>query len=89
MQQVVDNSDFRKYDDGLRMVLDCSTELADRIEWRLGVASAAGVARYGVHRQASAMMTCFTPSPTASSHVHFVDGAHGGYTLAARALKAA
>ena len=27
VQQVVENSDFRKYDDGLRMILDCSAEL--------------------------------------------------------------
>jgi hypothetical protein len=89
IQQLVDNSDFRKYDDGLRMVLDCSAELADAIEQRLAAAAASGVARYGTYRQNSAMMTCFTPSPTKSSHVHFVDGAHGGYTLAARALKTA
>lgn len=89
IQQVVDNSDFRKYDDGLRMVLDCSVELADTIEQRLELAAASGVARYGTYRQNSAMMTCYTPSPTKSSHVHFVDGAHGGYTLAARALKTA
>ena len=24
MRQVVENSDFRKYDDGLRMILDCT-----------------------------------------------------------------
>jgi hypothetical protein len=87
VQQLVDNSDFRKYDDGLRMVLDCSPALADAIEARLAATS--GVARYGTYRQASAMMTCFTPSPTDSNHVHFIDGANGGYALAARALKAA
>ncbi len=27
VQQLVENSDFRKYDDGLRMVLDCAPEL--------------------------------------------------------------
>src|SRR4029078_6827918 len=27
VQQVVENSDFRKYDDGLRMILDCTEEL--------------------------------------------------------------
>ena len=89
IQQLVDNSDFRKYDDGLRMVLDCAPSLADDIEQRLAASSKVGIARYGVHRQDSAMMTCFTPSPTAASHVHFIDGANGGYTLAARAMKAA
>jgi hypothetical protein len=86
LRQVVENSDFRKYDDGLRMIIDCTTELADAIERRLAAASA--TARYGLHRQDSAMMTCFTPSPTRSDHVHFIDGAQGGYAAAATALKA-
>ncbi len=34
-------------------------------------------------------MTCFVPSPTRSDHVHFVDGAAGGYAAAARAVKLA
>ena len=33
------------------------------------------------------MMTCFTPSPVNPNHVHFIDGAQGGYALAATALK--
>ena len=45
-QQVVENSDFRKYDDGLRMILDCTPELARRADasgWR-GRRSAASCA---------------------------------------------
>jgi hypothetical protein len=34
------------------------------------------------------MMTCFAPSPSRSDHVHFIDGAQGGYAAAAAALKA-
>jgi Protein of unknown function (DUF3095) len=87
MRQVVENSDYRKYDGGLRMILDCTPALADALERRLATAS--GIARYGVFRQDAAMMTCFTPSPLRSDHVHFVDGARGGYAAAASALKAA
>jgi hypothetical protein len=86
LRQVVENSDFRKYDDGLRMILDCTPALADTLERRL--AAARGIAIYGLHRQSAAMMTCFTPSPTRSDHVHFIDGAQGGYAAAATALKA-
>jgi hypothetical protein len=32
-------------------------------------------------------MTCFAPSPVNPTHVHFIDGAQGGYALAAAALK--
>lgn len=89
LQQVVENSDFRKYDDGLRMVLDCRPDLADALERRLAGAAAAGIARYGLHRQDAAMMTCFTLAASRPDHFHFVDGARGGYASAAAALKAA
>ena len=85
LRQVVENSDFRKYDDGLRMILDCTPELADTLDRNL--AAAAGIAVYGLHRQDAAMMTCFAPSPARSDHVHFIDGAQGGYAAAASALK--
>jgi hypothetical protein len=88
VQQVVENSDFRKYDDGLRMVLDCTADLERELSARLAAASSAGIARYGIHRQDAAMMTCFTPAATRSDHVHFIDGARGGYASAATALKA-
>jgi hypothetical protein len=87
-RQVVENSDFRKYDDALRMILDCTEELAQEISERLTEAAARGVVRYGLHRQDAAMMTCFTPSAIRPDHVHFIDGARGGYASAATALKA-
>jgi hypothetical protein len=88
VRQVVENSDFRKYDDGLRMVLDCTPDLERTLTERLAAAASAGIARYGLHRQDAAMMTCFTPSALRSDHVHFIDGARGGYASAATALKA-
>jgi hypothetical protein len=87
LKQVVANSDFRKYDDALRMVIDCTPELAEEIETRLSAAAREGTVRFGLHRQEAAMMTCFTPFPTQANHVHFIDGASGGYALAALALK--
>lgn len=88
VQEVVENSDFRKYDDGLRMILDCTGDLAQALEQRLAAAASAGIVRYGLHRQDAAMMTCFTPSLDRRDHVHFIDGARGGYATAATALKA-
>ena len=87
VRQVVENSDFRKYDDGLRMILDCTPELERALTQRLAQAASAGTVRYGLHRQDAAMMTCFTPSALRSDHVHFIDGARGGYASAATALK--
>ena len=84
--ELVANADFRKFDDGLRMTLDCSPEFADALEARLGAADA--FIHWGVFRQAAAQVTCFVPSATQRGHVHFVDGAGGGYTMAAKAMKA-
>jgi hypothetical protein len=88
VRQLVENSDFRKYDDGLKMILDCTDELESLLAQRLKSAASAGILRYGLHRQDAAMMTCFTPSVMRSDHVHFIDGARGGYATAATALKA-
>jgi hypothetical protein len=83
---VAANADFRKFDDGLRMTLDCSPAFADRLEARLAAAS--DFVHWGLYRQSSAQITCFVPSITERGHVHFVDGAEGGYTMAATAMKA-
>jgi hypothetical protein len=82
---LVANADFRKFDDGLRMTLDCTAEFADKLEARL---AAQEYAYWGTFRQEAAQVTCFAPSVTERGHVHFVDGAGGGYTMAAKAMKA-
>jgi hypothetical protein len=86
-RELVENTDFRKYDDGLRMTLDCSVGLANAIDVRLEEAQRRGACYFGTHRQLAANLTCFVPSPTQSNHVHFVDGASGGYAFAALNLK--
>ena len=84
--EVAANADFRKYDDGLRMTLDCAPAFADDLEARL--AATDDFADWGVFRQKAAQITCFVPSISEHGHVHFVDGAEGGYTMAATAMKA-
>ncbi|MBL8583756.1 MAG: DUF3095 domain-containing protein [Rhizobiaceae bacterium] len=86
--EVSENSDFRKFDDGLKMTVDIDEETLRRVEARLDEAERAGVCAYGLHRQDSALITCLVMSPLAHDHVHFVDGAAGGYTMAAANLKA-
>ena len=87
-RDIVANSDFRKFDDGLKMTLDIEPGRLAEIEARLEEARAAGVCRYGLHRQDSALMTCVVPTPLSRDHVHFIDGAAGGYAIAAARLKA-
>ena len=82
------NSDFRKFDDALRMTIDCDDGLVRRLETYLKAAAEKGLVRFGLHRQDEALMTCIVPSAVESDHMHFLDGADGGYARAAQALKA-
>lgn len=86
--ETVQNSDFRKFHDGLDMTIDCTPEQVDRIEAILRGMEAEGVIRYGIFRQSEALMTCIVPSYSSDNHLHFIDGGQGGYTAAARRLKA-
>lgn len=81
------NADFRKYQDGIRMTVDCTNATAERIEQILGTARDQGALTFALVRQKAAVMTCFVPTVTSNTHFHFVDGAGGGYAAAAAALK--
>ncbi len=85
--EVTTNTDFRKFDDTLRMVLDVTDGQHQAIEDDLARRRAAGTIAYGTHVSDSALMTCAVGSYR-GDHVHFVDGAEGGYALAAKQLKA-
>ena len=87
IQVTRDNADFRKFDDGLKMTIDCDADTRARIEAALMEASGAGIVSYGLFEQDSAIMTCIVPTVTSDNHVHFIDGAAGGYTSAAMAIK--
>ncbi|MBW8637759.1 DUF3095 domain-containing protein [Hoeflea sp. WL0058] len=83
------NADFRKFDDGLKMTIDCDAKTQAQLTALLKKASEAGLIRYGLSEQPEAIMTCIVPSVTRNDHVHFVDGAGGGYTRAASLMKEA
>ncbi|MGO6818723.1 DUF3095 family protein [Rhizobium leguminosarum] len=86
--EVAASSDFRKFDDGLRLTLDCTPEQIDRVEAILVPARARGEINFGLHRQSHALMTCLVPSDKPDSHLHFLDGMGGGYARAAEMMEA-
>ncbi len=81
------HSDYRKYDDVLRLILDCSLAQADEIRAYLEACHRLGSLFYGTHASSHALMTCFVESIKPGEHIHFIDGFDGGYTLAAKQLK--
>ncbi|MDK4736933.1 DUF3095 family protein [Rhizobium sp. CNPSo 3490] len=85
---VVLNSDYRRYDDVLRLTLDCTPEQIKNVEALLASAFDRGEAYFGLHRQSHALMTCLVPAGARGSHLHFLDGMGGGYTAAASQLEA-
>ncbi|MDF3037227.1 MAG: hypothetical protein K0S28_2501, partial [Paucimonas sp.] len=83
---LVDNSDFRKFDGVLRMIIDGSDEQAMRLGNFLDTEFRAGHLAYGTHKSQEALVTCIVFSYN-GNHLHFVDGSDGGYALAAKDLK--
>ena len=83
------NADFRKFDDGLKMTLDCDPATLSELRSVLRAGREAGIVDFGLYEQDEAMMTCIVPSALSADHVHFVDGASGGYAEAAARIRPA
>lgn len=85
--EVTANTDFRKFDETLRLVVDVAPATLDRIRHKLESWRERGLVAYGIHESGASIMTCAIQAYE-GRHVHFVDGADGGYALAAKQLKA-
>ncbi len=86
-QELQINSDFKKFDETLRMVLDCTPEQIEKIQALFQELHTANLVNFGMHVSNEALMTCMVQSPTMNRHIHFIDGADGGYAMAAVELK--
>lgn len=84
--ELVENTDFRKFDGMLRMVLDGKTAQSESLQAALEAEYQEGYLAYGIHQSREALLTCIVQSYN-GNHMHFVDGSDGGYALAARELK--
>ncbi len=81
------HSDYRKFDDMLRMTIDCSEKQAARIRDFLDGLHRGGAICFGLHESEESLMTCFVQDIKDGHHIHFIDGGSGGYAVAAKQLK--
>jgi hypothetical protein len=85
-QIVSEATDFKKFDDVLRMVISGRTRQRQKLTNYLEKKFQEGRLVYGFHVSDRALMTCLVFERN-GRQVHFVDGADGGYALAAKKMK--
>jgi Protein of unknown function (DUF3095) len=82
----VSNADYRKFDGILREVLSGNAEQRKKLTSYLEDRYLKGECIYGIHVSDSALITCMINNRT-DDHFHFIDGADGGYAMAATMMK--
>jgi hypothetical protein len=87
MEEMAINSDFRKVNGMLRLIIDCSPDQCQQIESVLDGLHAQGALVFGSHRASHAIMTCVAPNVENNEHVHYIDGSEGGLWTASKGLK--
>ncbi|EMY62291.1 DUF3095 domain-containing protein [Leptospira terpstrae] len=80
------SADFRKYDGTLKMVIDGSPKHREALVEFLENLEKEGLLCYGIYVSNRSLMTCVL-KVASSEEVHFVDGADGGFAMAAKSLK--
>jgi hypothetical protein len=82
----VKNADFRKFSDGLKLVISGTVDQRKRLRSFLENQRRKGKLVYGTHSSPASMTTCFV-TDYQKKHVHFIDGTDGGYASASVELK--
>lgn len=85
-QDLALNSDNRKFDDMLRLVISGTEEQCEELERFLRRQFEDSKLAYGIHVTDTAMITCMV-FEYQREHIHFVDGSNGGYVEASKMLK--
>ena len=85
-ENLILNSDYRKFDGLLRMVISGTQSQRGDLLSVLRQFQQQGKIAFGIHTSSTALVTCVI-SDYKTDHVHFLDGSNGGYALAAVELK--
>lgn len=85
-QQLIVNTDYRKFDETLRMIISGTLEQRKRLVAYLEKLHIERKIVYGIHASPASIITCMIFN-YGTDHVHFLDGSNGGYTMAAKEMK--
>lgn len=85
-KNTIATTDYRKFDDMLKMVIVGNKVQREKLTSYLEKNYREGKLVYGLHTSDRALMTCLVFQRN-GRQVHFIDGADGGYTAAAKAMK--
>jgi hypothetical protein len=86
LEQVIAFSDTLTIDGRINTIVSGTAENRKRLLEYLQQQEQMGVLVYGHHVSPESIMTCYIENRD-SKHIHFIDGANGGYTEAAKELK--
>jgi len=86
-EELQQNSDYCKFDDILRMVLDCTIDQIGKIRQLVDEMHSCGELDFGIFETKQAQITCLLFDIESSQHLHFVDGEGGGLYTASKGLK--
>ena len=84
--ELIRNSDYKKFDGMLRMVISGDRKKRKKLAEILDKKEKLGELHYGLHVSSAAQITCLVFDHK-EDHIHFVDGADGGYVKASIELK--
>jgi hypothetical protein len=85
-ETVIAATDYKKFDDMLRMVISGNRKQREKLSLYLEKNYRNGKLVYGVQTSDRVLMTCLVFERN-GRQVHFVDGADGGYAVAAKSMK--
>jgi hypothetical protein len=85
-ETVMTATDYKKFDDMLRTIIAGSKRQRMKLTEYLEKNYKTGKLVYGLHISDRALMTCLVFERN-GRQVHFIDGADGGYAVAAKVMK--
>jgi hypothetical protein len=86
LDQLVDMSDTLIIDGKINTVISGTSAQREKLVAALDALESDGIIIYGLHVSKESVLSCYVHSLD-ESHIHFVDGAGGGYTNAATMMK--